>query len=118
MFRLVGDACGGASLVAVCLSGVFSPISFSFSKSSVSNLTIGLWRGVWPTGRRRELTFAALRVLVFFCFLGELFPLSRIALSSEKMSKTALDPRLCRCDEAPDCVLVLLPLEDLMLLFC
>lgn len=46
MFRLVGDACGGASLVAVYLSGVFSPISFSFSKSSVSNLTIGLWRGV------------------------------------------------------------------------
>lgn len=46
MFRLVGDACGGASLVAVYRSGVFSMISFSFSKSSVSSLTIGLWRGV------------------------------------------------------------------------
>lgn len=64
------------------------------------------------------MTFAVLRVLVLFCFLGELLPLSRFVLSSEKMSKTALDPRLCRCDEAPDCVLVLLPLEDLILVHC
>jgi hypothetical protein len=46
MFRLVGEICRGASLVAVWRSGVSSIISFSFSKSSVSNLTMGLWRGV------------------------------------------------------------------------
>jgi hypothetical protein len=76
---------------------------------------MGLWRGVWPIGRRREFTFAALSVLVFFCFRGELLLLSITGLSSENMSKMALDPRLCRCDEAPDIVLLLLPLEDLML---
>ena len=118
MFRLVGEVWRGATLVVVWRSGVSSIISFSFSKSSVSNLTMGLWRGVWLIGRRRELTFAVLRVLVFFCFPGELFLLSRMALSSEKMSNTALDPRLCRCDDALERALVPLPVEDLMLVCC
>jgi hypothetical protein len=39
-------------------------------------------------------------------------------LSSEKMSNTALDPRLCRCDDALESALVPLPVEDLVLVYC